>query len=112
MVLMLFHYTHKSLWSGDNYHPSNSHVMASLIRKFSEAKNKQDSKVICWGTGSPLRGFMHVKDLANNNFLFREMGSFRNKCSKDKDGYPLHFLNVGTGKDISIFDLLEKYQLL
>ena len=37
--------------------------MAS-IRKFSEAKNKQDSKVICWGTGSPLREFMHVKDLA------------------------------------------------
>ncbi len=94
---------------GDNYHPSNSHVMASLIRKFSEAKNKKDSKVICWGTGSPLREFMHVKDLAEAIiFCLENWDPSEKNAPKDKDGYPLHFLNVGTGKDISIFDLARK----
>ena len=47
----------------DNYHPNNSHVMAALIRKFSEAVKKSSKQVICWGTGSPRREFLHVNDL-------------------------------------------------
>ena len=48
----------------DNYHPSESHVMASLIKKFVEAKDKNYPSVECWGTGEPLREFLHVDDLA------------------------------------------------
>ena len=50
---------------GDNYHPTNSHVLPSLIRRFVNAKNKKQETVTCWGTGSPLREFLHVDDLGN-----------------------------------------------
>ena len=50
--------------TGDNYHPQNSHVLASFIRRFYEAKLNNDDVVYCWGTGNPLREFMHVDDLA------------------------------------------------
>ena len=49
---------------GDNYHKLNSHVLPSLIRKFSEAKIKNMKNVTCWGDGSPLREFLYVDDLA------------------------------------------------
>ena len=54
---------------GDNYHPENSHVMASLIMKFINAKKTCSEEVICWGTGSPLREFLHVDDLACSRFI-------------------------------------------
>lgn len=50
---------------GDNYHPQNSHVMASFIRKFYEASINSLPSVTCWGTGSPLREFLHVDDLGD-----------------------------------------------
>ena len=50
---------------GDNYHPENSHVMAALIRKFCEAVKTKSEEVMCWGTGSPFREFLHVEDLAS-----------------------------------------------
>ena len=50
---------------GDNYHPENSHVMASLIRKFCEASKNSIPSVKCWGTGNPLREFLHVNDLGD-----------------------------------------------
>ena len=43
---------------GDNYHPQNSHVLPSLIRRFLEAKVENKKKVICWGSGTPLREFL------------------------------------------------------
>ena len=49
---------------GDNYHPTNSHVMASLISKFFNAKAKNLDKVLCWGSGLPKREFLYVEDLA------------------------------------------------
>ena len=49
---------------GDNYHPTNSHVLPALIRKFYEAKMKKSSFVTCWGSGNPEREFLHVDDLA------------------------------------------------
>ena len=48
----------------DNYHPTNSHVMASLIRKFSNAVEESKETVTCWGTGLPKREFLFVDDLA------------------------------------------------
>ncbi len=49
---------------GDNYHPSNSHVLPALIRRFHEAKLAGAEQVVCWGTGTPRREFLHVDDLA------------------------------------------------
>ena len=50
---------------GDNYHLENSHVLPALIRKFHEAKENGAPEVVMWGTGSPLREFLHVDDLAD-----------------------------------------------
>ena len=94
---------------GDNYHPYNSHVMASLIRKFAEAKIKNYKTITCWGTGKPLREFMHVQDLAEAIIFCLENWDPNDKnAPKDDDGRVLNFLNVGTGKDISIKELVEK----
>ncbi len=90
---------------GDNYHPTNSHVLPSLIRKFLEAKDNTNI-VTCWGTGKPLREFMHVDDLGDACvFALENWDLESNKAPKDIKGEPLSFLNVGTGKDISIKDL-------
>lgn len=77
----------------DNYDLQSSHVLPALIRKFHEAKRSGASSVTLWGTGSPLREFMHVDDLADAcYFLMQEW---------NEPG----FLNVGTGTDLSIKDL-------
>ena len=92
----------------DNYHHKNSHVMASLIRKFYEAKVYKLSSVICWGSGKPEREFMHVDDLAEAIIFCLEKWNPDNPNSpRNKSGEPLNFLNVGTGKDISILNLAE-----
>lgn len=88
----------------DNYHPENSHVIPSLIRKFYEAiKNNYDSVEI-WGTGSPLREFLHVDDMADAAIHISniEKNKFLSFINKD-----LSHINVGTGKDISIYDLAK-----
>ncbi len=94
---------------GDNYHPFNSHVMASLLRKFYEAKKRNLSEVICWGDGSPMREFMHVDDLAQAAiFALQKWNPDSIQAPKTDKGEPLYYLNVGTGNDISIKDLAEK----
>ena len=94
---------------GDNYHPENSHVMASLIRKFHEAyKNKSDS-VTCWGSGSPLREFMHVDDLGEAVvFALEKWDPKSSNAPLDDQGKSLSYLNIGTGVDISIKELSNK----
>jgi len=90
---------------GDNYHPTNSHVLPSLIRKFIEA-NDNSEIVKCWGTGEPLREFMHVDDLGDACLFALEKWDLNCKSApKDINGDTLSFLNVGTGKDISIKEL-------
>ena len=94
---------------GDNYHPTNSHVMASLIKKFCEASLSSSSSVTCWGTGSPLREFLHVNDLGEAVvFSLENWDPSSKNAPLDNSGSPLTFLNVGTGKDISIKDLSIK----
>jgi GDP-L-fucose synthase len=95
---------------GDNYHQNNSHVFASLISKFCHAKKNNLKKVICWGTGEPLREFLHVDDLARAIlFLLENWNPFSNSYSGlNENNYPLDYINIGTGKDISIFDLANK----
>ncbi len=94
---------------GDNYHPDDSHVMAALIRKFNDAKKFSSKKVVCWGDGSPLREFMHVDDLAKAVLHVLEFWDLNsNEAPKDANGEFLNYLNVGTGKEISIKKLAEK----
>ena len=80
---------------GDNFHPKNSHVVAALIAKFYEAVKLNKDKVILWGSGSPLREFMHVDDLAAG-LIFLMIN-----YSEDEH------INIGTGKEISIKDFSE-----
>ena len=82
---------------GDNYHPKNSHVLPALIRRFHEAKEAGAKSVTCWGSGEPLREFLHVDDLG-------EACVFALKHWQPCPGQ-LPFLNVGTGIDLSIKDL-------
>ena len=94
---------------GDNYHPLNSHVLASLIKKFSDAKKNKSKIVTCWGTGKPLREFMHVQDLAEAIvFCLENWDPDSKESPRREDGTPLYFLNAGTGQDISIKKLTEK----
>ena len=79
----------------DNYHPTHSHVLPALIRRFHEAKIAGTPSVTCWGDGSPLREFLYVDDLANlcvflmNNYSGNET------------------VNAGTGKELTIRELTE-----
>ena len=79
----------------DNYHPTHSHVLPALIRRFHEAKEAGLASVTCWGDGSPLREFLYVDDLADlclflmNNYSGNET------------------VNAGTGKEITIKELTE-----
>ena len=91
---------------GDNYDSNNSHVLASFIKRFCEAKYFSKKRVTCWGSGAPLREFLHVDDLGDATVFALENWDLENTSSpKDIDGNILPFLNVGTGCDISIYDL-------
>lgn len=85
---------------GDNYHPQNSHVMAALIRKFHEAKKAQAPGVEVWGTGTPLREFLYVEDLADACVLLMQTYSQPD------------IVNIGTGQDLSIADLAKLIQTI
>ena len=92
----------------DNYNKDESHVMAALIRKFYEANIKNLSTVTCWGSGLPLREFLHVDDLGDAVvFALECWDPDSDKAPKNEAGKPLTYLNVGTGKDISIKALAE-----
>ena len=84
---------------GDNYHPTNSHLLPALIRRFHEAAQANASTVTCWGTGTPLREFLHVDDLGEACVFALEHW----QPGPDE----LQFLNVGTGVDLSIRQLAE-----
>tara|TARA_Y100000287_G_scaffold184207_1_gene184707 strand:- start:1016 stop:2026 length:1011 start_codon:yes stop_codon:yes gene_type:complete len=91
---------------GDNYQESNSHVLPSLIKKFSEAKNKNIKNVICWGDGSPLREFLYVDDLAEACiFAIENLNLISDNYPIDKNGNPLSWINVGSNQEISIKEL-------
>ncbi|MEO1003744.1 MAG: GDP-L-fucose synthase [Cyanobacteria bacterium J06638_7] len=97
---------------GDNYHPTNSHVLPALIRRFHEAALRPDqgrgSAVSCWGTGTPLREFLHVDDLGEACvFALEHWDPAAPGAPRGDDGQALSFLNVGTGTDLSIRELAE-----
>lgn len=78
---------------GDNYHLQNSHVIPAMLRKFHEAKMNNSNYVELWGSGSPLREFMYVDDLADGSIFL--MQHYNEKL----------FVNIGTGEEITIRDL-------
>jgi len=80
---------------GDNFHPKNSHVVAALISKFYEAVKLNKEEVMIWGTGKPLREFMHVDDLAEGLIFLMENYS------------EYEHVNIGTGKEISITEFAK-----
>ncbi len=82
---------------GDNFHPTNSHVLPGLIRRFHEAKQAGAASVTCWGTGRPRREFLHVDDLGDACVIALEKWN-------PSTGELTH-LNVGTGIDLSIKEL-------
>jgi GDP-L-fucose synthase len=80
---------------GDNYHPENSHVVAALIRRFHEGKVAGAPTVIVWGTGTPRREFLYVDDFAEAcTYLLKNYSGAQ-------------FINVGTGKDVSIEEFAD-----
>ena len=94
---------------GDNYHDTNSHVLAAFIQRFYKAKKYSKKIVTCWGSGSPFREFMHVDDLASATvFLLENWDPSSIDAPKDSYGNPLYHLNIGTGKEITIKNLAEK----
>ena len=86
----------------DNYDPSNSHVLAALIKKILFAKKQNKKKVIIWGNGKPKREFLHVDDFAKASIKVMSISkrNYQNICGEEN-----HFLNVGYGKEINIKDL-------
>lgn len=79
----------------DNYHPTHSHVLPALIRRFHEAKEEGLKEVTCWGTGMPLREFLYVDDLADACLFLMNFYSGNET------------VNVGTGKELTIRELTE-----
>ena len=83
---------------GDNYHPENSHVVPALIRRFHEAKVNNLKSVTIWGTGLPLREFLHVEDMAQASIKIMNL----NKKKYNKIVKPMSHINIGSEKEISI----------
>lgn len=79
--------------TGDNYHPENSHVIPALIRRFHEAKVTGQKAVRIWGTGTPLREFLHADDMAEACVFLMERYS------------EAEHINVGSGQELSIMDV-------
>jgi GDP-L-fucose synthase len=90
---------------GDNYHPENSHVIPALIRRLHEAKSKQLPSVVVWGSGSPMREFLFVDDLASAAVHVMNLDLSIYKAQTQP---MISHINVGYGEDISIRDLALK----
>ncbi len=89
---------------GDNYHPENSHVIPALIRRFHEAKQQNSPEVVIWGTGTPMREFLYVDDMAVASIFVMEL----DKQTYDQCTEPMQsHINVGFGSDVTIRDLAE-----
>lgn len=86
----------------DNYHPENSHVIPALLRRFHEAKLKGANSITIWGSGKPLREFLHVEDMASASIHIMNLPlSEYQKVTTPR----LSHINVGSGMDCSIAEL-------
>ena len=88
----------------DNYHPENSHVIPALLRRFHEATERGDGEVVIWGSGTPMREFLHVDDMAAACVHVMELDSETYQANTQP---MLSHLNVGTGMDCTIRELAQ-----
>ncbi len=88
----------------DNFHPENSHVIPALLRRFHEARLSQAPSVAIWGTGTAMREFLHVDDMAAASIHVMQLDRTRYDSVTEP---MLSHINVGTGVDCSIRDLAE-----
>ena len=88
----------------DNYHPENSHVIPALLRRFHEAVQRGDQEVVIWGSGKPMREFLHVDDMAAASVHVMELDD---AIYRDNTQPMLSHINVGTGVDCTIRELAE-----
>lgn len=91
----------------DNFHPDNSHVIPAMMRRFHEAKLAKANEVIVWGSGKPMREFLHVDDMAAASVHVMELDddTYRNNTQP-----MLSHINVGTGVDCTIHELAKTMQ--
>lgn len=89
---------------GDNYHPENSHVIPALIRRFHKAKLEGQQVVTVWGSGTPLREFLHVDDMAAASVFVMNLSKTNFETQTD---LMQNHLNVGSGDEVTIRDLAE-----
>ena len=86
----------------DNFHPDNSHVIPALMRRFHEAKLNDVPEVVVWGTGKPMREFLHVDDMAAASiFVANVSDEIYQSCTEPM----LSHINVGTGVDCTISEM-------
>jgi GDP-L-fucose synthase len=88
----------------DNFHPENSHVIPALLRRFHEAKLAGLAEVVAWGSGKPMREFLHVDDMAAASIFVMEL---EQSTYADNTQDMLSHINVGTGVDCTIRELVE-----
>jgi GDP-L-fucose synthase len=89
---------------GDNFHPENSHVIPALMRRIHEAKRNNSAEVVIWGSGTPMREFLHVDDLAAACLHMMTLP----KAQLDAAISPMmSHINVGTGVDVTIRELAQ-----
>ena len=88
----------------DNFHPKNSHVIPALIRKFHEAKVNNEPFVEVWGSGKPMREFLHVDDMADASIHIMDIDK---KTLESEVDPMLSHINIGTGTDITIKDVAQ-----
>ena len=92
---------------GDNYHPENSHVVPALIRRFHEAKINNLDEVVVWGSGTPMREFLYVDDMAEASLFVHTLS----RITHEENTHPLlSHINVGSGTDVTIRELAETVQ--
>ena len=88
----------------DNFHPKNSHVIPALIQRFHQAKINNDSELVIWGTGDAMREFLYVDDMAQASLFVLELDE---QIYKANTKPMLSHINVGTGKDLTIREMVE-----
>ncbi|MEZ9330296.1 GDP-L-fucose synthase family protein [Vibrio breoganii] len=88
----------------DNFHPKNSHVIPAIMRRFHEAKLNGDKEVVVWGTGTPMREFLYVDDMAAASIHVMELDVENYEANTEP---MLSHINVGTGVDCTIREMAE-----
>jgi GDP-L-fucose synthase len=95
---------------GDNYHPTNSHVIPALLRKFHEAKQRKEPEVTVWGTGTPRREFLYSDDMADACVFLMNLPEDRYAALLGSDEvasgrFEPPLVNIGVGTDVTIAEL-------